>query len=51
MKMSSKSIFQLITGNTHVPEYLYTLYINTQTNQQKDENTFKYVSGAKDQEG
>lgn len=51
MKMNSTTIFQLTTTITPIPEYMYISYIKIQTKQKKDENTLKYVSGAKDQEG
>ena len=48
MKKRSKVIFQLTTTTTHVPKYLYTMYINTYTKIQRGENMLKYVRGAKD---
>lgn len=51
MKTGSNALFQLTSATTHVPEYLYTSYINTHKKQQRGENTLKYVSDAKYREG
>lgn len=49
--MNFMATFRLTTAITFGHEYMYTSYINTQIKQQRSENTLKYVSGARDQEG